>query len=104
MTEETAKGAAFLREWGFDVQVFEARAKKSIESTRGDLTEVTGALRQTLNNAKQILMDLQKNRGPVAAELKTGFERAWNEMEGAFRRAREKVREGKAPESTPKTD
>jgi hypothetical protein len=94
-SEETPKSGAFLREWGFDVKVFEARAKRSLESTRGDLNEITGALRQTLVSAKQVLLDLQKTRGPVAAELKTGFERAWDEIEDAFRRARQKMRETK---------
>jgi hypothetical protein len=82
-----------LREWGIDVKTFEARAKKSLDSARGDMSEINGVLRQTLTRTKQVLVDLQKQRGPVAAELKKGFEEAWEAIEKAFARARQKVRE-----------
>jgi len=82
-----------LREWGFDVKAFEARAKKSLDNARGDLTEINGAVRQTLTQTKEVLVNLQKQRRPVAAELKKGFEDAWKAIEQAFARAREKVRE-----------
>lgn len=82
-----------LREWGFDVKTFEARAKKSLDSARGDLSEINAALRQTLSTTKQVLVNLQKQRAPVAAELKKGFEDAWDAIEKAFSRAREKVRD-----------
>jgi hypothetical protein len=81
-----------LRDWGFDLKTFEARAKKSLDNARGDLSEINGVLRQTLTEAKQVLMDLQRQKRPVAAELKKGFEEAWDAIEKAFVRAREKVR------------
>ncbi len=96
---------SYLREWGFDVAAFEAKAKKSLENARGDLSEVTGVLRQTLAKTKQILLDLQKTREPVAAELKSGFERAWDEIEQGFTRARQKMRESRtAPAGDPDDD
>ncbi len=98
-TPEKNPVADALREWGFDVKTFETRAKRSLDSARGDLTEVSGALRQTLTTTKQVLLNLQKQRAPVAAELKKGFEDAWEAIEKAFTRAREKVREQKRPES-----
>ncbi len=82
----------YLREWGFDLDKFEARAKKSIELTRGDVGEITGALRQTLLRAKLVLVDLERNRKPVAEELKKGFERGWNAMEESCIRARQRMR------------
>ncbi len=82
-----------LREWGFDFSRFEAKAKKSMENACGDLSEVTGVLRQTLIKTKQTLVDLQKSREPVAAELKNGFERAWEVIEEGFARARQRMRE-----------
>lgn len=82
-----------LREWGFDVDQFQIRAKKSLDAARGDLSEVTGTLRQALSDTKQVLVDLQRTKGPVATELKGGFERAWDEIERAFTRARERMRE-----------
>ena len=98
-TPEKGPVADVLREWGFDVKTFEARAKRSLDSARGDLTEVSGALRQTLTTTKQVLLNLQKQRAPVAVELKKGFEDAWEAIEKAFTRAREKVREKERPES-----
>ncbi len=83
----------FLREWGFDLEAFEARAKQSLSSTRGDLGEVTGALRKVMASTKQTLIDLHKARQPVATELKSGFERAWDEIEQAFASARRRMRE-----------
>ncbi len=82
-----------LREWGFDVKAFETRAKKSFDNARGDLTEINGVLRQTLTKTKQVLVDLQRQRGPAASELKKGFEEAWEAIERGFSRARQKVRE-----------
>ncbi|SRR6266542_3698919 len=82
-----------LREWGFDLARFEMKAKRSVENARGDLSEITGVLRESLRKTKQIVLDLQGSRHPVAAELKYGFERAWDEIEQAFARARQKVRE-----------
>ena len=98
-TPEKGPVADALREWGFDVKTFEARAKRSLDSARGDLTEVSGALRQTLTTTKQALLNLQKQRAPVAAELKKGFEDAWEAIEKAFSRAREKVREQERPKA-----
>lgn len=89
-----------LREWGFDVDAFEKRAKQSIETARGDLSEVSGTLRTVLGEAKQIVVNLQRTGGPAASELKTGFEQAWQAIENAFARAKEKVRE-KPPEEPP---
>lgn len=82
-----------LRDWGFDVETFEKKAKASIETARGDLSEITGVLRQALGQTKQTLLDLQKAREPVAAELKSGFERAWEDIEQAFSRARQVLRD-----------
>jgi len=82
-----------LRDWGFDPAVFETRAKQSIENAKGDLSEITGILRDTLNKTKQTLLNLQKSGEPVADELRNGFERAWEEIEQAFARARRRVRE-----------
>ena len=87
-----------LRDWGIDVEKFEERAKESLESARGDLSEIKGTLRHTLVKAKDIVVGLQKNGAPVAAEIKTGFERAWHEIEAAFKAAREKAKEPKPPE------
>ncbi|HUJ13040.1 MAG TPA: hypothetical protein VL284_04540 [Thermoanaerobaculia bacterium] len=84
-----------LKEWGFDIGKFEAKAKTSIENARGDLSEITGVLRESLAKMKQALVDLQTTREPVADELRNGFERAWEEIEQAFARARRRVRESR---------
>src|SRR5881296_3870672 len=72
-TPEKTSVADALREWGFDVKAFEARAKKSLDTARGDLTEINGAVRQTLTQTKEVLVNLQKQRKPVAAELEKRF-------------------------------
>lgn len=94
-TEKHQLVADSLREWGFDLARFETRAKKSMQNARGDLSEVTGVLRETLGKTKQVLVDLQKSREPVVTELKYGFERAWDEIEQAFTRARQKLRDAR---------
>jgi hypothetical protein len=85
-----------LNDWGIDVDRFKERAKESLEGAQGDLTEITGTLRQTLVHAKDVVMGLQSPGSPAAAELKAGFERAWKEIEGAFRAAREKAKEARS--------
>ncbi|MGZ7042400.1 MAG: sll1863 family stress response protein, partial [Thermoanaerobaculia bacterium] len=93
-----------MRTWGFDFDTFRSKAKASIEEARGDLSEVTGVLRQTMARTRSILLDLQKSREPVSAELKNGFERAWNEIEQAFARARQLTRESKQVPAEKKDD
>jgi hypothetical protein len=92
---------SFLREWGFDLDTFETRAKTSIDAARGDLSEVSGALRQALGEAKQVIVGLQRNGAPVASELKSGFEQAWQAIESAFGRAKERMREEKPADPAP---
>lgn len=99
MSDESKKS---LEDWGIDVDKFKERAKESLESARGDLTEITGTLRHTLVHAKDVLVGLQKTGSPAAAELKSGFERAWHEIETAFRNARERAKGGASTE-TPET-
>lgn len=101
MSDEQKKS---LEEWGIDVEKFKERAKESLESARGDLTEITGTLRHTLVQAKDVLVGLQKSGSPAAAELKSGFERAWQEIESAFRAAREKAKAAPQEESAPPQD
>lgn len=95
MSDEKKSVADSLRDWGIDVDKFEERAKESLETAKGDLSEITGTLRQTLLEAKDIVIGLQKSGSPVAAELKGGFERAWQEIERAFVAARQKAKEAK---------
>lgn len=90
-----------LNDWGIDVDKFKERAKESFATAKGDLSEITGTLRQTLVQAKDVVMGLQTNGSPAAAELKSGFERAWNEIEAAFKAAREKARGTTSEEKTP---
>ena len=95
MSNEQQRLTESLRAWGFDLETFRTRATASVENARGDLSEVTGVLRQTMANTRTVLLDLQKTREPVAAELRTGFENAWNEIEKGFARARQILRESR---------
>ena len=89
MSDENKKS---LNDWGIDVDKFKERAKESLATAKGDLSEITGTLRQTLVQAKDVVMGLQTGGAPAAAELKAGFDRAWHEIEAAFKSAREKAR------------
>jgi hypothetical protein len=88
-TNETKKDS--LNEWGIDVDKFKERAKESVGAARNDLSEIAGTLRHALVSAKDVVLGLQTNGAPAAAELKSGFERAWKEIESAFRAARDKA-------------
>jgi len=101
MSDEKKTVSDSLRDWGIDVERFEERAKESFESAKGDFSEITGTLRQTLIEAKDILVGLQKSGTPVAAELKGGFERAWQEIERAFVAARQKAKEASKTDEEP---
>jgi hypothetical protein len=90
--EEKKPVSEALRDWGIDVDRFNERAKESLRSARGDLSEVTGTLRHALLQAKEVVMGLQSAGSPAAAELKQGFERAWSEIERAFQAARQQAR------------
>lgn len=99
MADESNEPKKSLEYWGIDVEKFKERAKESLENARGDLSEITGTLRHTLVQAKDVLVGLQKSGSPAAAELKSGFERAWQEIEAAFRAAREKAKAAPQEES-----
>lgn len=90
-----------LEDWGIDVEKFKERAKESFAAARGDLSEITGTLRHTLVQAKNVIVDLQSAGSPAAAELKSGFERAWQEIENAFRAARAKAKTSAPREDDP---
>ncbi len=89
MSDEQKKDA--LNDWGIDVDKFKERARESLGSAKDDLSEIAGTLRHALVSAKDVVLGLQTNGAPAAAELKHGFERAWKEIESAFRAAREKA-------------
>ena len=97
-TESEKKPAKVLRDWGLDMDAFRAKAKTSLEGARADLSEVREVLQQALTETKQIVLGLQKSGKPAAAEMKSAFERAWNEIEQGFSRAREKTREAEDPQ------
>jgi hypothetical protein len=90
MSDEPKKES--LNDWGIDVDKFKDRAKESFDTAKGDLTEIAGTLRNALVNAKEVVLGLQSTGGPAASELKSGFERAWKEIESAFRAARDKAK------------
>jgi hypothetical protein len=90
MSDETKKDS--LHDWGIDVDKFRERAKESLDTAKGDFTEISGTVRQALVHAKDVVLNLQTNGAPAAAELKAGFERAWKEIEGAFRSARDRAK------------
>lgn len=92
-SSEQGRRAERLREWGFDVEAFEAKARQSLEEARGDLTDVTDAIRSALAATRQTLLEIQRARAPIAAELRTGFERAWEDLEKAFEAARQRMKE-----------
>lgn len=87
--EEKKRVTESLRDWGIDVDRLEERAKESLHAAKGDLTEIAGTLRQTLVHAKDVVSGLHAAGSPAASELKAGFERAWSEIENAFRAARD---------------
>ncbi len=99
MADEPKKDS--LNDWGIDVDKFTERAKESLAGAKDDLSEIAGTLRQTLVKAKDVLVGIQKGGSPAAAELKTGFERAWQEIENAFSAARERAKEAKAAGTAP---
>ena len=103
MGDESKKSVSdSLRDWGIDVGRFEERAKESMQNARGDLSEIHGTLRETLLHAKDVLAGMQNAGSPVASELKAGFERAWQEIESAFRNARQKAKSGGGEPPQPK--
>lgn len=107
MSDEKKGVSESLRDWGIDVDRFGERAKASLADARGDLTEIRGTLRQTLIQAKEVVMALQSAGSPAAAELKVGFDKAWQEIERAFKAAREQARaetETASAESMPAAD
>lgn len=93
MSDEQKKDS--LNDWGINVDRFKERAKESLAGAKDDLSEVAGTLRQTLVQAKDVLLGLQKGGSPAAAELKSGFEKAWIEIENAFKAARERAKEAR---------
>jgi hypothetical protein len=91
-TNDTANETKKLNEWGIDLDKFKERAKESLGHAKDDLTEIAGTLRSALVQAKEVVIGMQTAGSPAASELKGGFERAWKEIENAFKAAREKAK------------
>lgn len=87
-----------LLEWGFDLDMFESRAKRKKVELNEEYGEVRDVLKQTLDETKQRLVKLAVASKPAAVELKYGFEKAWDELEKAFKKAEEKSAEEKGTE------
>jgi outer membrane lipopolysaccharide assembly protein LptE/RlpB len=95
-----------LKEWGFDLDVFEDRAKKARGEAKEEYGDVMDKVRDGLAKAKVQLSEVAKASKPAGAELKVGFEKAWSEIVTAVKRAEEKVAEqkkdgGEPPPSDP---
>jgi hypothetical protein len=99
MSEEDKKGS--LDEWGIDVDKFRERAKESFVNAKDDFSEIAGTLRQTLVHAKDVVSGLHSAGSPAATELRGGFERAWREIETAFKSARDKARSAREEKHDP---
>jgi outer membrane lipopolysaccharide assembly protein LptE/RlpB len=84
-----------LKEWGFDLDVFEDRAKKARGEAKEEYGDVMDKVRDGLAKAKVQLSEVAKASKPAGAELKVGFEKAWSEIVTAVKRAEEKVSEQK---------
>ena len=95
--QEEKKGVKdYLREWGFDFDTFETRAKKKKGELNEEYGEVRDVLKKTLDEAKEQMVKIAQASKPAGAELKTGFEKAWAELEKAFKKAEEKAAEDRA--------
>ena len=93
-----------LKEWGFDLDVFEVRAKKARGEAKEEYGDVMDKVRDGLAKAKVQLGEVAKASKPAGAELKVGFEKAWSEIVAAVKRAEEKVAEQKQGGGEPPPD
>lgn len=84
-----------LKDWGFDLDIFEERAKKARGEAKEEYGDVMTSVRDGLSKAKVQLGEVAKASKPAGAELKVGFEKAWSEIVAAVKRAEEKVAEQK---------
>lgn len=101
MSDTKAKITESLKEWGVDLPTFEARAKRSLAEARDGLSDVGTALRETLGEMREKLVDLQKGSGPAAAELKRAFEQASAALAEGFERAGQQMREARKDSRPP---
>lgn len=90
-----------LKEWGFDLDVFEERAKKARGEAKDEYGDAMDKVRDGLAKAKVQLAEVAKASKPAGAELKVGFEKAWSEIVAAVKRAEEKVAEQKKGDDGP---
>ncbi len=90
-----------LKDWGFDLDIFEERAKKARGDAKEEYGDVMTSVRDGLAKAKVQLGEVAKASKPAGAELKVGFEKAWSEIVAAVKRAEEKVAEQKKDGSEP---
>lgn len=102
--DEEKKESSSLNEWGIDVDKFKERAKESLGNAKDDLSEVAGTLREALVSAKDVVLGLPHGGSGAAAEIRGGFERAWREIEQAFKAARERAKEAREKPAEPAAD
>lgn len=93
-----------LKEWGFDLDVFEERATKARGEAKEEYGDVMDKVRDGLAKAKVQLSEVARASKPAGAELKVGFEKAWSEIVAAVKRAEEKAAEQRQGPGEPPSD
>jgi DNA repair exonuclease SbcCD ATPase subunit len=83
---------ARLREWQAQIEVFRARADQAEAEQKIAYREEIDSLQQRKQGLQQKLEELQESGGAAWDDIKTGVDRAWQELDDALARGRERFR------------
>lgn len=81
---------ARLSALGAELDKLKARANEVGAGAREQYEERMAALRSQMANAQEHLRELQQSSGEAWDSLKSGFEKAWNDLQQAVAQARER--------------
>lgn len=83
---------AELREWGFRIDEFKARAEKAEDNLKTSYRVHLDTLRAKRETARQKLHELKEESGGAWEDLKEGVEKAWSELRHAVEEATTKFK------------
>jgi len=75
---------AKLKEWGVDLEKFNARAGKASGEVRAEYEKQIKFLHEKLEHARKKLEEFENSGSSASDELKKGIEKAWAELKKAF--------------------
>ncbi|MBN2011042.1 hypothetical protein JW960_16965 [candidate division KSB1 bacterium] len=81
------KSADKLQQWDADIDELKAKAAKAKAESKAEVAHQLDELQAKKENLQHMLKQLQTAGDGAWDDIRTGFERSWTELKGAYEKA-----------------